>query len=63
MGRFSGVGSVQNVMELLEEMGEGVTVSEVTGILQAMGYPKRMQAQGMENGEMHPAFWVCWRES
>lgn len=29
-----------------EEMGEGVTDSGVTGILQAMGTPKRMQAQG-----------------
>lgn len=29
-----------------EEMGEGVTDSEVTGVLQAIGNPKRMQAQG-----------------
>lgn len=35
----------------------------MTDILWALGNPKRIQAQGMENGEMHPAFWACWRES
>lgn len=37
-------------------MGEGVTVSEVTGVLQAVGNPKRMQAQG--DGERRNAYCV-----
>lgn len=48
-------------------MGEGATDSEVTGILQAMGNPRRMQAGvgvgGMENREVHTAFWACWGET
>lgn len=46
-------------------MGEEVTVSEMTGILQAVENPKRMQAQGMANGEMqciYTAFRACWRK-